>query len=905
MVSITKRFFAFVLLLTLLFSGAPVHQPEQNSVSATTSASIPDVSLNLINATTEATILINEVMFRPSVGEYEWVELKNIGPGAIDIGGFLLTDEDDHWYQFPDALPPVPEGAFVVVTFDGAGSASDDYDFADNVAYLHSQPGLINIFEDDQDQVALYRSGFMVYLPLILGGNDLITAASTPLQATFSPPFPEDMIAFVAWGAPPLEDANHAEYNGLWNSAWYVSLSLGLGLEYPIETDNFSIGLLPNAQHAFLDDWELFLPSVVTKGSENECPMISWYYPADGALLDSDTLSVSWNAINNATNYHFQMDDQDDFSSPIVDIDLTYPAFISTTAIPDGLYYWRVRVTVSEVTSDWSPVHSLEAISLSALLASSGDYTEATRAVSLPITWQLQHKDTNMLCLDGDHETGPNAWDSEHVSPGKHGKMYCARATMAMMASYYGSNLSQDRISYEIFGSGDPEGDLGHNVGAYPGHVDLIINWSLGMPIARHTGKPSFEDIKTWIDEGRPIFSATRGHARLINGYGEIDLEAGLIMKFIRLLDPWDRAKWVAYADDDIILYWVGPPGPEGAPEVVMEEDLDADGIPDTIDDSDGDGICDFDERERFNTLYNNPDSDGDGVPDKQDLREYVFNSTGDYNYRNPDWDHDGLRKEIDPDNDNGGSLDGWEDFNHNGIYEPALGETSNFDKNSERDPSPPPIIEFDCSTVTDVPQIECEALVAIYSSTNGDGWSDNSRWLYSTTVGNWGGVGVSDGHVVTLNLGNNGLVGSIPAKLSNLSKLEYILLYLNDLSGGIPPELGNLSNLVEIRLAYNQLSGTIPSELGNLKNLETLWLEHNQLSGSIPENLGNSSNLISLDINTNNQLTDSIPLSFVNLTNLLEFYFYGTDLCEPSTPEFIAWKNNVIYWEGTDVTCP
>ena len=30
---------------------------------------------------------------------------------------------------------------------------------------------------------------------------------------------------------------------------------------------------------------------------------------------------------------------------------------------------------------------------------------------------------------------------------------------------------------------------------------------------------------------------------------------------------------------------------------------------------------------------------------------------------------------------------------------------------------------QFDCSTVTEIPQQECEALVALYDSTNGDNW--------------------------------------------------------------------------------------------------------------------------------------------------------------------------------------
>jgi hypothetical protein len=905
MVTITKRFFALIILFSLLFSIAPLHHAQQNTVSATTLPSSVDTSAVLTTANPDVIILINEVMFRPSIGEYEWVELKNIGPGGFDLSRFLLTDEDDHWYQFPYDLPPIPEGALVVVTFDGAGSASDEYNFTDNVAYLHSQPGLIDIFEDDQDQVALYEAPNMLYLPLIIGGNDSIALASTaPRASTFSH-FPEDLIRFVAWGDYPLEDSDHAEYKGLWNSAWYVSLSLGLGVENPIEMDNFSIGLLPNSQLAFMADWELFLPSTVTKGVENECPIISWYYPADGALLDSDTLSVSWNAINQATNYHFQMDDQDDFSSPIVDVDLTYPAFISTTAIPDGFYYWRVQVTASTTTSVWSAVHTLETFSRSALLSSSGDPSGATREVRLPIAWQLQHKDTNMLCLDGDQENGNYAWDIEHEGHNVHGDSYCARATMSMMASYYDSNLSQDRISHEVFGNGGPEGDLGHGRGLWDWQIDLIINWSLDMPIARQEGKPSFDDIVAWIDEGRPIYSVTPGHARLINDYDFCALGGAPDLELIHLLDPWDRAKWVKYDDDNISAYWVGPPPPgsEGAPEVVMEEDLDADGIPDTMDDSDGDGIVDFDERERFNTLYNNPDSDGDGVPDKKDLREYVFNSTGDYNYRNPDWDHDGLRKEVDPDNDNGGSLDGWEDFNHNGIFEPALGETNNFDNDisSERIPI---VYEFDCSTATDVPQIECEALVAFYNSTNGDQWDSSGNWLFDTCIDCWMGVGVEDGHVTSLFIREWDLSGLIPPELNNLSYLKYLYLGYG-LVGSIPPELGTLSNLIEISLSYNQLSGAIPPELGNLHNLRTLWLEDNNLSGPLPESLGNLSNLISLDIWGNNQLTGSIPLSFVNLTKLWEFYFYETQLCEPSTPEFLAWKRTVSVWQGTDVTCP
>ena len=257
----------------------------------------------------------------------------------------------------------------------------------------------------------------------------------------------------------------------------------------------------------------------------------------------------------------------------------------------------------------------------------------------------------------------------------------------------------------------------------------------------------------------------------------------------------------------------------------------------------------------------------------------------------------------------------------------------------------------FDCATVTDVTQIECEALVALFYSTNGAGWATQNFWLNNPNVENWYGVSTLGGHVQRLVLGNNQLTGSIPAELGNLTYLQELGLYNNQLSGPIPAELGNLSNLQILRLGQNQLSGSIPAELGNLTylqelslhnnqlsgsipgqlgnltNLQYLYLNYNQLSGSIPGQLGNLTNLQSLYLNNNqlsgsipgqlgnltnlqslilvtNQLSGAIPLSFVNLTNLELFHFYYTSLCEPTTPEFLAWKATVYNWYGSGIVC-
>ena len=125
----------------------------------------------------------------------------------------------------------------------------------------------------------------------------------------------------------------------------------------------------------------------------------------------------------------------------------------------------------------------------------------------------------------------------------------------------------------------------------------------------------------------------------------------------------------------------------------------------------------------------------------------------------------------------------------------------------------------FSCTDVTEIPQLECEALVALHASTNGGGWTNSTNWLVTITPSNWYGVTVSGGHVTVLNLGwNNRLVGTLPPELGNLSRLEYLSIYSNDyLTGSIPSELGNLSNLYYLRLYDNRLTGSIPASLGSL----------------------------------------------------------------------------------------
>lgn len=95
---------------------------------------------------------------------------------------------------------------------------------------------------------------------------------------------------------------------------------------------------------------------------------------------------------------------------------------------------------------------------------------------------------------------------------------------------------------------------------------------------------------------------------------------------------------------------------------------------------------------------------------------------------------------------------------------------------------------DFDCQDVTEIPCDECEALVALYNSTDGPNWTNNTNWLQTTTPSNWYGVQVVGGHVTLLWLHARGIRGSILPRLGDLEHIQDISMAYNQLSGSIPP---------------------------------------------------------------------------------------------------------------------
>ena len=629
-----------------------------------------------------AAIVINELLPNPMPGEYEWVELHNASlvyvylplvlrnsgggsgfasppllatsplpasAGPTDISGWEVSDVDGNVYTVPEALPPVPCGGYVLILFDGQGAAADDYDFSDGSAVLHTPPGLVHVFEDEADQVALYTAS---------------------------------IVDFVAYGAPAGDDDAAAVVAGIWGDDLYTGPTVQVpGGEVLLQGG--SVGLYPGSDDNSLDDWAIYRPGETSPGTRNPAPAPYFRNPPGGIYTTDRRIPFGWSNVRDAAGYHFQLATAHDFSALVADEWLTATVFIPPADLPDGTYYYRVQAQRSDGTaSTWSAVGEVTVFSVA-----SGRTLTPRAQVVLGVTPQLQHKDSRMLCVDGHSRTGQDRWDSAHENDGDwvvgngtplrsnpHDDNYCTRAAISMIVDFYGGNLSQDRISYYHYDGGAPEDDLGHGVGLWPDELctfgsgtagdDDVLRWAMnGAANTCKRGKPAFSDVRTWIDAGRPILIVENndGHSVVLDGY---DTNGNLAHR----VDPWtSTASWISYASWNISEYHCPAIATPRSDEATFSAD------------SDNDGVTDFDEANRFSTSPNDSDADDDWVTDKWDLYEVYFNAAGNQAPKpgGADMDSDGLHKQVDPDNDGGGTVDGCEDTDYDGRLD--AGETNNF----------------------------------------------------------------------------------------------------------------------------------------------------------------------------------------------------------------------------------
>ncbi|UCG57689.1 MAG: hypothetical protein JSU70_22845, partial [Phycisphaerales bacterium] len=402
------------------------------------------------------------------------------------------------------------------------------------------------------------------------------------------------------------------------------------------------------------------------------------------------------------------VDNDWDFSSPEVDVSgISDSQYTPGTPLSDDAYFHRVRALVDGSPTPWA-AEWLVVIDAGNLIAAS-----STVAFPCSCPHKYQRKDTNLLCIWSDSdldpeyrpgclESGDYAWDRPHPNAPPpnpnvqvvHGTNYCWAASIAMVNAKYGGDLSQDRIAYQNWTvvhpiRTEPEGDLGHALRATDPEIRAVLRWALnGTAIDYIPRFPplsfTFEELKRWISQLDCFVGGVPGHCLVLDGYAELTSTTGTDIQVVYAQDPWLGPNWahvfsyvIEGADQKYFrrhrqnvfdAVWLQPAG--GATGRMQEATVTKD--------SDGDGIMDFDEINRFQSDKDIRDTDKDQVPDKNDIRNYTFHDTYCEGHDNdaldfPDMDKDGLRAENDCDSDskdavNGdGDFDGGEDIDGDG----------------------------------------------------------------------------------------------------------------------------------------------------------------------------------------------------------------------------------------------
>ncbi|KVI11055.1 leucine-rich repeat receptor-like serine/threonine-protein kinase BAM3 [Cynara cardunculus var. scolymus] len=136
------------------------------------------------------------------------------------------------------------------------------------------------------------------------------------------------------------------------------------------------------------------------------------------------------------------------------------------------------------------------------------------------------------------------------------------------------------------------------------------------------------------------------------------------------------------------------------------------------------------------------------------------------------------------------------------------------------------------------------------------------------------------------LNLSNNAFSGGLEWNYLSLPNLEVFDVYNNNFSFPLPTGITSLKKLKYLDLGGNYFYGKIPESYGRMVTLEYLSLAGNDLHGRIPAELGNLTNLKEIYMGYYNVFEGGIPEEFGKLVNLVHMDLSSCELDGPIPPE-------------------
>jgi hypothetical protein len=571
-------------------------------------------------------LLLNEVLFAPEKGHFAFIELKNAGLGDVELADVVLENERGETIKLPSSSPTLNSGEVFLISMDSSIENSVQGFAAGLTSFLSAENGTLFLFDPDGS-----------------------------------------LLDQVDWG---VDNPNS------------VRLSRGgvPPLQFPL---GMSVGRSPLSFSRDRLEWTTFSQQQVTPGEPNPSPGVEILIPSDGAFFEQFEIPLAWYVVPGAVNYRVQVSTDTVFDSIEIDAVVVAPP-VSTDPLPPGDYFWRVQAIGADGgLAKFSPIHKfIIEVAESAAVMVPISYNPGSVSPSqdqqrkvLPVVQIFQKKDSNMLLLESPRSEGAHAWNVSH--PGYSGddpadNSNCALASIVMLNHFYGGDLTQDRIGWEVFKdrTSGPELDLnwgsGLNISQIEHGLAVALPGSLLYYLETDELRDDFFDqVVKYIDAGQPVLAVYPGHATVITGYrihGD--------NRYYHLNDPTIGKYWRNAEKKDWTFYFM--PGNEGETD-----------DPTHYLDFDNDGINNFDEMYRFNTDPNNPDTDRDGLRDGLDVYASVhdesFGYSGDMNMRGRDFDDDGLPMELDFDADDGGCMDSLEDTNLNGKYDSSEDTSWNF----------------------------------------------------------------------------------------------------------------------------------------------------------------------------------------------------------------------------------
>lgn len=136
------------------------------------------------------------------------------------------------------------------------------------------------------------------------------------------------------------------------------------------------------------------------------------------------------------------------------------------------------------------------------------------------------------------------------------------------------------------------------------------------------------------------------------------------------------------------------------------------------------------------------------------------------------------------------------------------------------------------------------------------------------------------------LNLSNNCFSGDLHWNYLSVPNLEVFDAYNNNFTAFLPLGILSLKKLKHLDLGGNYFYGKIPESYGNLVSLEYLSLAGNDFHGKIPGELGNLTNLREIYLGYYNVFEGGIPVEFGKLVNLVHMDISNCELDGPIPSE-------------------